>query len=134
MMSEKEEEQLIISFFENTNIPSYLETLDLIQSINGWFQVEAEWGEFNWCLFNEIWNKDFNDEKKLRIVGERIIERGGLHALQMNYYAVTHIAETIYSNKLYNQDDKFIIKSCISSLLKIAFNGLKDEDGNIWRN
>ena len=73
------------------------------------FDMYAEYGEFNHYICSEIvkilkeWEYDYDkdcseedyeapkvDKEKLRYYGKKIMDKGGLQALSMNYYTMLH--------------------------------------------
>jgi hypothetical protein len=110
----------------------------IVNSIS--IDMYAEYGEFNHYICSEIvkilkewdyvYDKDIRDknyeppkvdEDKLRYYGKKIMDRGGLQALSMNYYTMLHyLAEDMPTKRKVQQ-------------LQRIFNELEG-GGDIWRN
>tara|TARA_B100001094_G_C17654863_1_gene541460 strand:+ start:36 stop:443 length:408 start_codon:yes stop_codon:yes gene_type:complete len=129
-----EERTFTKDFFESTRMPSYDDTIKIINSRENSIDVFSEWGEYNWKLFRTIWNKDFIHKIKVRSVAEQVVKGGDFTTLQNNFYAMLWITQDVASKMPYSTDMRRTLNSLVATYMKLAFDGVTDSSGDVWRN
>ena len=129
-----EERTFTKDFFESTRMPSYDDTIKIINSRENSIDVFSEWGEYNWKLFRTIWNKDFIHKIKVRSVAEQVVKGGDFTTLQNNFYAMLWITQDVVSKMPYSTDMRRTLNSLVATYMKLAFDGVTDSSGDVWRN
>ena len=105
----------------------------------------AEFGEFNYTFTQAIldeldawekYDKNMNElrikpdsEKKIREYAERIMKRGGLRAMQENYYTMINFCVVTHMSD--ENPDRFNLYSKVNDL-KYLLDGCKG-GGDVWR-
>ena len=114
---------------------TYIEVMKKIDNDKSILSImmSAEYGEFNHYYCSEIVkilkglddichsSVDEQNEEKLKFYAKRIMDRGGLQALSMNYYVML---------KYLAEDHETWIKV---TYLEHLFDGVTSKDGEIWR-
>ncbi len=80
------------NYIANNPFPSYDKMIDSIDNhpqMQLGLAMYAEYGKFNHDCLKAIYESGM-DEKVAREMGQKIYNRGGMQAMQMNYYVFNH--------------------------------------------
>ena len=130
-VTEKELEQdrkIILSFIKDNPYPSYKQVIEIIKTITEdiYLDMFGEYGEQSHQWIKEIY-ENIMKEELVKHNGNSISERGGMTAMQFNYYTLISVLRYLIQQRAPMKDyDVTLIWYNIRNILSSSWNNIGD--------
>ena len=128
----KRDRERLMNFIKENPYPDYkFIKYDLLLKQEQSLEQYAEYGEINHDLMKEIYENIF-DKDLIKKHGERIHHRGGITALQQNYYTLLTVLKHLVDQRGLDRDTIILVFYNIKTIVSQYWDGIGSGDEK-WR-
>ena len=128
----KRDRERLMNFIKENPYPDYnFVEYDLLLKQKQSLEQYAEYGEINHDLMKEIYENIF-DKDLIKKHGERIHHRGGMTALQQNYYTLLSVLGYLIDQRGLDRDTIILVFYNIKTIVSQCWDGIGSGDEK-WR-
>ena len=129
----KRDRERLMNFIKKKTYPDYnFIEYDLLLKQKQSLEQYAEYGEINHDLMEEIYENILFDKDLIKKHGERIHHRGGMTALQQNYYTLLSVLGYLIDQRGLDRDTIILVFYNIKTIVSQCWDGIGSGDEK-WR-